>query len=724
MTAGRLHLPTAQSLCFDTTDIRQFLQQRTEQDWPSKLIEEILTRTQGLPIAVSIIGAVLQMEQQPEELIREFGGRDQALVSWLRSNWLSRLDAALQDYLFRLAWLDPIDRKLCEEAIGRDETTYCFDQLLVHNSYLTSLDRNGNRYSMQPLVREFLREESLRRSGFAATEAMLLRAMAWTRQQGRMEEAVEYALSSCVTQSIAEILNEVAPVWVGQKGLLLSYINWIERARKLNVSITLECEYWYLWALLFARQYQAAYQQSEDLWARSSLESAMEDSPEQSRAFWRRFEELRILIDIFSDRTSEASQKATQWLEDADAQNDISMATMACCVAIHNTVNFDFRAARQAIHTARRGTFAARSEYGTAWVDALAAQIDYYEGELLHCRQTLSSSLDRSIQLLGNDSNVISTTRLLLAGCLLQMGRPGEASRHLLAALDHMPTHGVSESTFCGIQTALDLWDGSDEGRITPYALRIYLANYPPPMNLVFDCCLIRRLLRLERLEEAVLAAEVAGLRCDSLEADPRISPPFVQELEALTRMDLMMAQGRFRQATQLAEALLRQAEARHRNVTIIELCIALTLMASDADKLTLTQRHLQQAIRYAARRGILQPFLAQMDRLRAVVARFRMRDWSFANSEEKKLFERICGCDYKETTLNTEAEEAISGSLTARELELLRLAQAGLSNQQIAERSGISLSTVKWHFQNIYTKLEVRNRSAATAKLRTLNLL
>lgn len=48
---------------------------------------------------------------------------------------------------------------------------------------------------------------------------------------------------------------------------------------------------------------------------------------------------------------------------------------------------------------------------------------------------------------------------------------------------------------------------------------------------------------------------------------------------------------------------------------------------------------------------------------------------------------------------------------LTARELELVRLAATGLRNRQIAERLSISESTVKIHLHSIYQKLGVSGR-------------
>jgi ATP/maltotriose-dependent transcriptional regulator MalT len=56
------------------------------------------------------------------------------------------------------------------------------------------------------------------------------------------------------------------------------------------------------------------------------------------------------------------------------------------------------------------------------------------------------------------------------------------------------------------------------------------------------------------------------------------------------------------------------------------------------------------------------------------------------------------------------------AAGLTARELEVLALVAAGISNQDIGERLFISAFTVKRHIANILTKLDLPNRAAAAA--------
>jgi DNA-binding NarL/FixJ family response regulator len=56
------------------------------------------------------------------------------------------------------------------------------------------------------------------------------------------------------------------------------------------------------------------------------------------------------------------------------------------------------------------------------------------------------------------------------------------------------------------------------------------------------------------------------------------------------------------------------------------------------------------------------------------------------------------------------------AAGLTERELQVLRLAAAGRTNHAIATELFLSEHTVRRHLQNIFSKLGVSSRAAATA--------
>lgn len=64
------------------------------------------------------------------------------------------------------------------------------------------------------------------------------------------------------------------------------------------------------------------------------------------------------------------------------------------------------------------------------------------------------------------------------------------------------------------------------------------------------------------------------------------------------------------------------------------------------------------------------------------------------------------------------------TGGLSAREMDVLRLIAAGLSNAEIAQQLCLSIGTVKIHARHIYDKLDVNSRAQALIKAQKLAIL
>ncbi len=57
---------------------------------------------------------------------------------------------------------------------------------------------------------------------------------------------------------------------------------------------------------------------------------------------------------------------------------------------------------------------------------------------------------------------------------------------------------------------------------------------------------------------------------------------------------------------------------------------------------------------------------------------------------------------------------------LRPSERKILELLAMGLANKEIADRLGLSPGTVRWHLENIYSKLHVHSRTEAVLKFRS----
>jgi DNA-binding CsgD family transcriptional regulator len=64
-----------------------------------------------------------------------------------------------------------------------------------------------------------------------------------------------------------------------------------------------------------------------------------------------------------------------------------------------------------------------------------------------------------------------------------------------------------------------------------------------------------------------------------------------------------------------------------------------------------------------------------------------------------------------------------LSVNLSKRELEIVGLLRQGLSNREIALELFLSLETIKWYNNQIYSKLGVNSRTQAVAKADQIGL-
>lgn len=88
----------------------------------------------------------------------------------------------------------------------------------------------------------------------------------------------------------------------------------------------------------------------------------------------------------------------------------------------------------------------------------------------------------------------------------------------------------------------------------------------------------------------------------------------------------------------------------------------------------------------------------------------------------EKELKQEIATAVPKHQS--TSESKLLPEPLTEREIEILERIAGGRPNQQIGDELFISLGTVKWYNNQIYTKLGVHNRTSAVAKARELNII
>lgn len=194
-----------------------------------------------------------------------------------------------------------------------------------------------------------------------------------------------------------------------------------------------------------------------------------------------------------------------------------------------------------------------------------------------------------------------------------------------------------------------------------------------------------------------------------------------VRKYEHAVQARLLIVQDRPAEALELLEPLLPIMEERKRKESLIEIQILKALAFQAQDDIAQAMIALERALSLAEPGGYVRIFIDEGPPMARLL--FQAAARGIAPEYVNKLLTAFPDSEPAVISQPPTAEMMVE-PLSEREIEVLQLIAEGLSNQEIAQRLFLSLSTVKWHTSNIYGKLGVKNRTQAVAKARSLGIL
>jgi DNA-binding CsgD family transcriptional regulator len=241
-----------------------------------------------------------------------------------------------------------------------------------------------------------------------------------------------------------------------------------------------------------------------------------------------------------------------------------------------------------------------------------------------------------------------------------------------------------------------------------------------------------------EEAEDAYRRASHAGYKASAGLALLRLAQGQLDSAETTIRLALREVQGHrarvhvLRAAIEIMLAANRVAEAKGACDELVETARRLGApflgaAASHASgAVALAEGRLEEALEdlrsaCTAWRELNVPYEAARARTLVGLAYRRLGDREGAHLEfdaAQEALEKLgAGPDAaRVASLAAETSTTASGGLTGRELEVLRFVATGATNRRIATKLGISEKTVARHLSNIFTKLDLPSRAAATA--------
>lgn len=694
-------------------------------------LRSITRQTEGWPAAVRMLQIVLADNPQPLALLEQFRGSDEDLSALLQRQVLSGFTRELREFLLDISNLRTFCVDLCAHVTGSDEVLRHWQFLITRNVFVIPVDRNRTWYRLHGLFRDYLINQSQHSLGATRRREVLTRAAEWCDRGGYWRDAIDYALEGEATEVAVGILERTAASFVRNLGDTQQYIAWAQAVQARQHALGWDAEYWYVWALVLNQRYEEGRKQMEVFSRQIDRALAAGTDVDHLNDLRRRLEIIRVCVDVFTDRLADAHRRAGQWLEHSESDDPFDVVVANCAQCVYFGSTHQFMEAREAALIAQSASFQSGSAYAKGWNVIFNAMPTVLEGNYALVYPELTSSLQSLRTLMGDGAGVCGTIAFLACECAVEMGRDDEARSLLELALHTALTHGLLGVMSRGLDAAVKLWSGAANDPVRLPQLREISRNYPPRLAFMFACCLTRRLLRLGLLDEAREEAARHGISTESPLPAQRWSPTATtRDLYHATLIDLRVASGQARYGDAMVAEEIKQARSEGRALRVVELALTQTVLALHERKSEAAHRHLTSALSMAAPRGIVRPFNDHAQTIAMLVEETKPASWGFALAQERSFFADICrrlpisnrALQEKLEALNIEAH--LLDPLTRRQVELLGLLDAGLSNQQIADRIDVSLATVKGHLLNLYAKLSVSSRSAALAKARVLKLL
>ena len=211
-------------------------------------------------------------------------------------------------------------------------------------------------------------------------------------------------------------------------------------------------------------------------------------------------------------------------------------------------------------------------------------------------------------------------------------------------------------------------------------------------------------------LEKASRLVQQSGIGIDD-------EIPYLREPEYLALVRVLLAQGDHEAALALSKRLLQKAEATSRMRRVIEVLVLQALIYQGRRDIDRALMVLERALSLARPEGYVRTFLDEGEQMAKLLhlAKARRIEMEYATELLSVLG--------KVTARTLAPVQLLAEPLSQREVEVLKLIEAGCSNQEIAARLVISIATVKRHISNIYAKLDAQSRTQAISIAKELKL-
>lgn len=722
-------------LRFTSKEAGAYLKEISGLNLSAAQVGALASRTEGWITGLHLAALSLQNHDDIAGFVHDFTGSHRYILDYLTDEVLSRQPEVVQHFLVQTSILDRLSGSLCDAVLGRGTRKQgsqgeippaplspCFsahrpvassqetlEYLEQTNLFIVSLDDERRWYRYHHLFTDLLRHR-LRQIFPDQIPTLHRRAGEWYEQHDLPPEAVGHLLAAEEFERAAVLVERIG--WeMLTRGEMVMLLSWLDKLPGELVHSRPQLQIFQAWALALTGRLDAAetHLQESDPEGLSGEVAAV-------RAYM-----------AFLQQDSHAVELSRRALELLPEENFVLRALMA--LSLGTAIFWALGEPVSAAQTLTKAVRLARASGDHYLVLSAVSTLGFTQemrGQLHRAAETYRQALQ-----LATPSSQLEEDRgckhappfaglahLGLAELLYEWNDLAGAERHARLGID-MGERSQSIDILQGgcsylIMAQINLAKGEVDEAMALIRKAEQFAQVHSQAYVVALTAAVRARLWLAR---GNVTAASRWARERGLGANDDLN--YARETEYITLARLLVVQGHTDESLGLLARLLAAAQAAERIGSALKILVLTTLAFQALGDEEQALSTLKKALTLAEPEGYVRTFIDEGEPL-AELLRRASTEGITPNYVARLLV--TFGQEAESTT--TSAIESLVEPLSERELEVLRLVAAGLSNREIAEELFLSINTVKVHTKNIYGKLSVRGRIQAVERARELGLL
>jgi len=750
---GHLTELRAADLRFTASEAAEFLTQVMGLSLSAADIAALEDHTEGWIAGLQLAALSMQGHQDVPGFIRAFAGDHRYIVDYLVEEVLQRQPEPVRSFLLQTAILDRLSGPLCDAVTGQEEGNARLEALERGNFFVVALDDKRHWYRYHHLFAEVLSAHLMAEQPDQVS-TLHQRASEWYEHHGSAADAIRHALAAQDFARTADLVELAVPA-MRRSRQEATVLGWLKALPDELVHCRPVLSVDYAGALLASGQLEGVEARLRDAerWLDTTAdktELALAPAAEMVVVDEAEFRRLPGSIAVYRAGQAQARGEvantmkyARQALDLVPEDDHLRRGSAAGLLGLAYWTSGDLEAAHRSYTDCMVRVQMAGHISDAIGCSIALADIRMAQGRLREAMSTYERGLQLATEQGAHVLRGAADMHVGMSELYRERNDLHAATQHLLRSKELGELAGLPQNRYrwrvamARIREAQGDLDGALD--LLGEAERLYVSDFFPNVRPVATWK-TRVWVAQGRLGEALDWVREQGLSVsDDLS--------YLREFEHTTLARVLLAwyqsdraDRSLREAMGLLERLLQAAEEGERTGSVIEILVLQALAHQTQGDIPATLMPLQQALSLAEPEGYVRIFVDEGPPMAVLLAklheRSRKRPRAASTNVPLAYIERLLALLRGERVQEGPSPAATSSPsaptpaqplldpLTERELEVLRLIAAGLSNREIAARLVLALSTVKSYVNTIYSKLQVESRTQVVARARALHLL